>query len=214
MDIGRPSTTTKARALIVMVQYYRYMWPRQSHILAPLTEAASGPKGRKMLFNDALKSPFKELKRMVSAETLLSYPDWKLQFIVHTDAYDKLLGDFISQNNKPIAFLYIILGKPQHDYTTTKKELLAIVEYLKQFQVIIFGYEINSFSDHKNLVYAATLSESQRVMRWQLIIEEFGPNIQYKDGFDNIVADMLSILPSTPSNKYKPCTRKAHCRAN
>ena len=44
---------------------------------------------------------------------------------------------------------------------------------------ILFGYEINVVSDNKILVYAATLSESQRVMRWRLIIEEFGPKIQH-----------------------------------
>ena len=49
MDIGRPSTTNEARELIDMVQYYRYMWPRRSHILAPLTEEASGLKGRKIV---------------------------------------------------------------------------------------------------------------------------------------------------------------------
>ena len=67
-----------------MVQYYRDMRPRFSHVLAPLTEAASGSKGRIILWNDALESSFKELKRMVSAETLLSYPDWKLPLTVHT----------------------------------------------------------------------------------------------------------------------------------
>ena len=72
---------------------------------------------------------------------------------------------------------------------------------MKQFGGIIFGYEINLLSDHKNLVYAATLSESQRVMRWRLILEEFGPNIQHIAVVDNIVPDMISILPSTPRNK-------------
>ena len=85
---------------------------------------------------------------------------------------------------------------------------------LKQFQGVIFGYEIKVISDHNNLVYAPTLSESQRVMRWQLIIEDFGPNIQHIAGFDNIVSDTLSRFPSTPSNKYKSCTRKAQCHAN
>ena len=107
---------------------------------------------------------------MVSADTLLIYPDWKLTFTVHTDAYDKQLGDVISKNNKPIAFFSRILSKPQCNYTTTKKELLATVECLKQFRGILFGYEIKVFSDHKNLVYAATLSESKRVMLWQLIL--------------------------------------------
>ena len=54
MYLKRPSPTTEVQALIGMVHYYRYMWPRRSHALAPPTEAASGPKGRKILSNDAL----------------------------------------------------------------------------------------------------------------------------------------------------------------
>ena len=55
MDIGRPATTTEARELIGMFQYYRDMWPRRSHVLAPLIEAVSGRKGRKILCIDALE---------------------------------------------------------------------------------------------------------------------------------------------------------------
>ena len=47
MDLGQPATTTEAQALIGMVQYYKDMWPRPAYILAPLTEAAIDPKGRK-----------------------------------------------------------------------------------------------------------------------------------------------------------------------
>ena len=107
------------------------MWPRQSHVLKPLKEADSGPEGIKILWNDALESSFKELKCMVFDETMLSYPYWKLPFKVHTDDSDKQLGAIISQNNKPIALLSRILSNPQHNYTTTKKELFTIVECLK-----------------------------------------------------------------------------------
>ena len=54
MDLGTPTITTEARVLIIMVQYYKDMWIRWSHILDPLTEADSSPKGRKILWNDAL----------------------------------------------------------------------------------------------------------------------------------------------------------------
>ena len=102
---------------------------------------------------------------MVSAETLMCYPDWKLPFTVCTYASDKRVCDVISENKESIAFFSSILNKPQRNYTTDKKELLAIVECLKQFLGILFGYEINVFSKQKNLVYATTLSESQWVMR-------------------------------------------------
>ena len=41
MNLRRPYTITEVQALISMVQYYRDMWPRWSHVLAPLTEGAS-----------------------------------------------------------------------------------------------------------------------------------------------------------------------------
>ena len=44
IDIGRPTTTTEAQALIGMVQYYREIWPRYSHVVAPLIEANINPK--------------------------------------------------------------------------------------------------------------------------------------------------------------------------
>ena len=55
MNIRKPDTTTESRLIIGMLQYYRDIWPRQSHVLDPLTEAASNHKSRKVLWNDALE---------------------------------------------------------------------------------------------------------------------------------------------------------------
>ena len=52
------------------------------------------------------------------------------------------------------------------------------------------------------------------MIRWRLILEDFGPNIWHIAGVDNIVADTISRLTSTPSDKYEPCSRKSQCRAN
>ena len=49
----------EVRALIGMVHYYRDMWPRRSHILAPMKEEAAGPKGRRILWDDQLEDSFK-----------------------------------------------------------------------------------------------------------------------------------------------------------
>ena len=77
---------------------------------------------------------------MVSAETLLSHQDRTITFTVHTNANDKQLGNVIIKNNEPIALFSIILSKPQHNYTTTNRELLAIVERIHKFCGILFGY--------------------------------------------------------------------------
>ena len=151
---------------------------------------------------------------MVFVETLLSYSYWTIPFTVHTDASDKHLGAVIIHNNKHIALFSRRISNTQHNYTTTDKELLAIVELLKQFRGIIIGYEINVFSYHKKLVYVTNLSEYQRLIYWILTIEEFGHNIQHIYGVDNIVADNLSRLPSTLIKKYEPITSKAHYSVN
>ena len=138
----------------------------------------------------------------------------KLLLTVHTYTSGKHLGAVISDNKKCTAFFSRILSKTHCNYNMTEKEILAVVECFKQFRGIVFGYEINVLSDHENLVYAANLSESKRVMPWQLILEKFGPNIQHIAGVDNIVSDKLSRLASTPSDNNESCTSKYQCCAN
>ena len=107
------------------------MWTRWSYILAPLIEADSGNKGRKILWDDALEDSFKSLICIVSADTLLIYPNLTIPFMVHTDAFDKQLDYFICHNNKLIAFFSIRLSKLQCNYNIIQKELHAVVEYRK-----------------------------------------------------------------------------------
>jgi len=216
MDLQRPTTTTEVRRVIGLVQYYRDLWQKRSHILAPLTDLATGPKNKKIEWKDEHENAFIALKTMVSKEVILAYPDWTQPFIMHTDASDFQLGAVISQNDKPIAFFSRKLNSAQRNYTTTEKELLSIVECLKEFRNILWGYEIIVYSDHKNLVQAATISESQRVMRWRLLLEEFGPDIRHTSGEDNTIADALSRLPTTnPTESIRSsCTEKGHDSLN
>lgn len=206
MTIDKPKTVTELRAFIGMVQYYRDMYKRRSHILAPLTEKCQGKKRQPIVWTEEMNIAFVDTKKMIATETLLTYPDWTKPFDIHTDASDKQLGAVISQEGKPLAFYSRTLSSAQKNYTTTEKELLSIVECLKQFRGVLFGYEINVYSDHKNLIYATTMSESQRVMRWRLILEEFGPNIKHISGSDNIIADALSRLPTTSGETHEHST--------
>ena len=104
-----------------MVQYYRDIFPRRSHVLDTLKEVSRNPKGGAILWNEDLEVAFCELKCMVSAKTLLNHPDWTIPLPVHTYASYKQLGAVISQNDKIIAFFLKKVSNPQHNYTTIEK---------------------------------------------------------------------------------------------
>ena len=113
-------------------------------------------------------------------EVLLAYPDFDKTFDIHTDASKAQLGAVISQDKKPIAFYSRKLNPAQTRYTTTERELLAIVETLKEFKNILLGQSIRVHTDHKNLTYKNFNTDC--VMRWRLILEQFGPELIYVKG--------------------------------
>ena len=190
MAIKPPKTKKQLRGFIGMINYYRDMWIRRSAVLAPLTALTS--KTAKWKWTDVEQKAFDTIKKILSKETLLVYPNFSKHFDIHTDASDYQMGAVISQENQPIAFFSRKLSKTQMNYTVGEKELLAIVECLKEYRNILLGQRIKIYTDHKNLTYAN--HTNSRIMRWRLSLEEYGPQLEYVKGESNVVADALSRL--------------------
>ena len=89
----------------------------------------------------------------INRVTMLNYPDFSKEFEIHTDASDKQLGAVIAQDGKPIAFYSRRLTSAQEKYTTTERELLAIVETLKEYRSILLGQKLVVHTDHQNLTF-------------------------------------------------------------
>ena len=138
------------------------------------------------------------MKKVISKETLLAYPDFNEEFVIHTDASHTQLGAVINQYGQPIAFYSRKLNDAQTRYTNTERELLAIVETLQEFRNILLGQNIKAYTDHKNLTYKNFNTE--RVMRWRIVLEEYGPELIYIKGEANIVADALSRMEMDSKN--------------
>ena len=196
LDLQRPTDKTEVRHFVGMVQYYRDLWPRRSEILIPLTNLTKG-KARKgpIEWTPECENAFVSLKRIIARETILAYPNFNKKFTIYTDASDFQLGAVIMQEGKPLAFYSRKLTQAQRNYTTSEKELLSIVETLKEFRNILLGYKIEIFTDHKNLTYEKEQSESQRLQRWRSLINEFDVELKFIAGEANIVADAISRLP-------------------
>ena len=138
---------------------------------------------------------FNKMLKIIGKNVLLSYPNFNKKFDIYTDASHTQLGTVIMQEGKPLAFYSQKLHPAQTHYTTMERELLSIVETLKEFRNILFGQQIEVFTNHLNLTYKQFNTE--RIMRWHLLIEEYGPTITYVKGQHNIVADALSCINQT-----------------
>ena len=79
----------------------------------------------------------------------LMHPYFNRRLDIHTDASKFQLGVDISQTWKPIAFYSHKVTKPHQWYTVTEKELLSIVETLKEFWTILLGQQLKIYTDHK-----------------------------------------------------------------
>ena len=110
------------------------MWPRRSHKLAPLTNLTG--KG-KFVWTAIHQQAFDAMKALMVEDVLLRYPDHNLPFHICTDASENQLGSVILQQDILVAFYSRKLSPSQQNYAATEKELLSVVETLRNFRSML-----------------------------------------------------------------------------
>ena len=126
-------------------------------------------------------------------------PDWSLPFEIMCDVSDYAMGAVLGQrkDKKPHVIYHAnrTLNSAQINYTTTEKELLAVVFALDKFLSYLIGTSIVVFADHTALRYLLSKKDAKvRLIRWILLLQEFNIEIKDKKGVENVVVDHLSRL--------------------
>ena len=136
---------------------------------------------------------------MLTTAPIIQAPDWTLPFELMCDASDFAVGAVLGQRSdkKPHVIYYAsrTLNGAQLNYSTTEKELLAVVYALDKFRAYLVGSPIVCFTDHAALKYLLSKKDAKpRLIRWVLLLQEFNLTIKDKKGVENVVADHLSRL--------------------
>ena len=106
--------------------------------LYKLTEAKT-----EFVWTGQCQQAFDGLKGLLTSARVLAYPTREGKFVLDTDASDHGIGAVLSQLQdgveRPIAFASRTLSKSERNYCVTRRELLAIVEFVKQHRHYLQG---------------------------------------------------------------------------
>jgi hypothetical protein len=80
------------------------------------------------------ETAFLALKNALITAHVLAIPDFKLQFVVDTDACDVGIGVVLSQQGHPVAYVSRTLGPRNKGLSDYEKEYLAIILAVQQWR--------------------------------------------------------------------------------
>lgn len=180
--------------------YYRQYIEKFSDRMKPLNERI---RTRTFHWGEEEERAFQEIKNKFKENQILILFDSEKQIWVFTDASDYALGAMICQKDekgrmRPVLFYSRKLSPAETNYSTTDKELLAIVQTLKKFRHLLQGtkYPVIIKSDHANLrTFTTSKTLNGRQARWAEELSSYDFVIEHVKGKENVVADALSRRP-------------------
>ena len=162
--------------------FYRRFIKDFSHIAKPLTHLLN--HNVEFVFDEACMQAFNKLKEALITAPIVQPPDWIVPFELMCDASDFAVGAVLGQRKeKAVHVIYYAsrtLDDAQINYTTTEKELLAVVFAFDKFRPYLVGHKCVVYTDHAAIKYLVSKKDAKpRLIRWILLLQEF--NIEIKD---------------------------------
>ena len=196
-NLPPPTNVKGVRSFLGHAGFYRRFIKDFSKIATPMNKLLE--KDTPFVFSDECHKAFNELKGKLTNAPIMIAPNWDLPFELMCDASDlavgAVLGQKVDKKFQPIYYASKTLQGPQLNYTTTEKELLAIVFAFDKFRSYLVLAKTVVHTDHSALRYLFSKQDAKpRLIRWILLLQEFDIEIRDKAGRENVGADHLSRL--------------------
>ncbi|CAM8926396.1 unnamed protein product [Rhodiola kirilowii] len=184
------------RSCLGHVGFYRCFVKDFSKFAKPLTDLLHNDTP--FVFDDPCAKAFEKLKLVLTSVPIIQPPNWELPFELMCDASDYVIGVVLGQRvDKKLHVIYYtskVLDQAQSNYSTTEKEMLAIVYAFEKFRQYLVGSKTIVYTDHAAIKYLISKKDAKPRLIWVLLLQEFDIEIKYKKGVENLVADHLSRL--------------------
>jgi hypothetical protein len=196
-NLPPPRTVKDVRSFLGHARFYRQFIKEFSKIARPMCKLLV--KEIPFIFDEECRQAFGALKKILTSTPIIQPPKWGTPFEIMCDASDYtvgvVLGQRIAKCPHVIYYASQTLNDAQLNYSTTEKELLAVVFALDKFRSYLLGSKVIIYSDHAALKYLFSKKDAKsRLIRWILLLQEFDIEIRDKKDSKNVVADHLSRL--------------------
>ena len=195
-----PECVSQLRSFLGLTNYYRRFIKNYAKIAAPLYAATSGGE-KKVTWSEECNISFNNLKKALCEAPILEFPRSDRMFIIDTDASFGAVGAVLSQINEEgrevvIAYASRHLTTHEMGYCVTRKELLALHEFIVYFKQYLYGKEFVARTDHKALTFMKDTKKpiSPQFQTWMANLSEYNFDLQYRKGEDHGNADGLSRI--------------------
>nr|GEY15693.1 reverse transcriptase domain-containing protein [Tanacetum cinerariifolium] len=126
-------------------------------------------------------------------------------FLGHAGFYRAVLGQRIEKHFLPIHYASKTINQAEANYTTTEKEMLAVVYAFEKFCSYLIMNKSIVYTDHSALKYLFAKKDAKaRLLRWILLLQEFDFKVIDTRGAENYAADHLSRLVNPCENIFDP----------
>nr|GEZ76680.1 reverse transcriptase domain-containing protein [Tanacetum cinerariifolium] len=205
--LPHPTTVKGIQSFLGHVGFY---WPfiqDFSKISRPMTHLLE--KNTPFIFFEDCIKAFQTLKKKLTEAPILIAPNWDLPFERMCDASDFAIGAVLGQRHekhfKPIHYASKTMTDAESNYTTTEKEMLAVVYAFEKFRSYLIMNKSIVHTDHSALKYLfAKKDVKARLLRWVLLLHEFDFKVLDTKGAENLAADHLSRLENPYENVLDP----------
>ena len=194
----RPKSVHDIKSFYGLCSYYRKFVKDFSKVAAPLTSLMKIEN--KFVWDEECEVAFVELKKRLTESPILALPRQQGRFILDTDASDRAIGAVLSQEQdgleRVVAYGSRALTKEEKNYCVTRRELLAIIEFLKKYRQYLLGRKFSIRTDHAALTWMRRTPEPiGQQARWISLCDEYDFDIEHRAGKLHGNADAMSRMP-------------------
>ncbi|GJT22735.1 reverse transcriptase domain-containing protein [Tanacetum coccineum] len=199
--LPHPTTVKGIRSFLGHAGFYRRFIKDFSKISRPMTHLLE--KNTPFIFSEDCILAFQTLKKKLTEAPILIAPNWDQPFEIMCDASDyaigAVLGQRIEKHFRPIHYASKTMTEAETNYTTTEKEMLAVVYAFEKFRSYLIMNKSVVYTDHSSLKYLFYKKDAKaRLLRWVLLLQEFDFKVIDTKRTENYAADHSQLVLEKP----------------